>query len=83
MSPADIDRLALAALRLLPDEPDRAMRLWDDAVARAHAAGRDRTLLRLRIVKMHHQARFGDREALGSQMLARSEEHTSELQSLV
>ena len=31
MSPAEIDRLALTALRLLPDEPDRAMRLWDDA----------------------------------------------------
>ena len=77
MSPAEIDRLALTALRLLPDEPDRAMRLWDDASARAlETSGGDtaRTLLRLRIVKMHHQARFGDREALGSQMLAASAE---------
>ena len=70
MSPAEIDHLALTALRLLPDEPDRAMRLWDDAWARASAGGLERTLLRLRIVKMHHQARFGDREALGPPMLA-------------
>ncbi len=70
MLPADIDRLALTALRLLPDEPDRAMRLWDDAFAQAQEAGVARTLLRLRIVKMHHQARFGDRDALGSPMLA-------------
>ena len=70
MSAAELDRLALTALRLLPDEPDRAMRLWDDAQARALEGGLARTLLRLRIVKMHHQARFGDREALGSQMLA-------------
>jgi diguanylate cyclase (GGDEF)-like protein len=77
MSPTEIDHLALTALRLLPDEPDRAMRLWDDASARAlETAGGDtaRTLLRLRIVKMHHQARFGDREALGSRMLAASAE---------
>ena len=70
MSPAEIDHLALTALRLLPDEPDRAMRLWDDAWARASADGLERTLLRLRVVKMHHQARFGDREALGPLMLA-------------
>jgi len=66
----DLDHLALTALRLLPDEPDRAMRLWDEAWARASAGGLERTQLRLRIVKMHHQARFGDREALGSTMLA-------------
>jgi two-component system, cell cycle response regulator len=70
MCPAEIDHLALTALRLLPDEPDRAMRLWDEAWARASAGGLERTQLRLRIVKMHHQARFGDREALGSTMLA-------------
>ena len=70
MIPAEIDHQALTALRLLPDEPERAMRIWDDAFARASAAGLERTLLRLRIVKMHHQARFGDREALGSTMLA-------------
>ena len=70
MSPAEIDHLALTALRLLPDEPDRAMRLWDDAWARASAGGLERTLLRLRVVKMHHQARFGDRDALGPPMLA-------------
>ena len=70
MSPAEIDHLALTALRLLPDEPDRAMRLWDDAWARASAGGLERTLLRLRVVKMHHQARFGDRDALGPLMLA-------------
>ena len=70
MCPAEIDRLALTALRLLPDEPDRAMRLWDEAWARASAGGLERTQLRLRIVKMHHQARFGDREGLGSAMLA-------------
>ena len=39
MSPAEIDHLALTALRLLPDEPDRAMRLWDEAWARAAAGG--------------------------------------------
>jgi len=70
LCPAEIDRLALTALRLLPDEPDRAMRLWDEAWARASAGGLERTQLRLRIVKMHHQARFGDREGLGSAMLA-------------
>ena len=70
MIPSEIDHQALTALRLLPDEPERAMRIWDDAFARASAAGLERTLLRLRIVKMHYQARFGDREALGSQMLA-------------
>jgi diguanylate cyclase (GGDEF)-like protein len=70
MCPAEIDHLALTALRLLPDEPDRAMRLWDEAWARASAGGLERTQLRLRIIKMHHQARFGDREALGSPMLA-------------
>ncbi|HYP34198.1 MAG TPA: hypothetical protein VES00_20195, partial [Burkholderiaceae bacterium] len=61
MTPADVDRQALAALRLLPDEPERAMRLWDEAFACATAAGLERALLRLRIVRMHHQARFGDR----------------------
>ncbi|MEO5690379.1 MAG: GGDEF domain-containing protein [Burkholderiaceae bacterium] len=77
MSPAEIDPLALTALRLLPDEPDRAMRLWDDAFARASGGAGDamaRTLLRLRIVKMHHQARFGDRDTLGSPMLAAAAE---------
>jgi diguanylate cyclase (GGDEF)-like protein len=74
MSPAEIDHLALTALRLLPDEPERAMRLWDDAQACASAAGEARSLLRLRIVAMHHQARFGDRESLGSAMLAASAE---------
>ena len=74
MCPAEIDRLALTALRLLPDEPDRAMRLWDEAWAHASAGGLERAQLRLRIVKMHHQARFGDREALGSPMLAATAE---------
>ncbi len=77
MSPANIDHLALTALRLLPDEPERAMRLWDDAHARASAPGAGdmaRPLLRLRIVRMHHQARFGDRDALGSPMLAAAAE---------
>lgn len=74
MTPAEIDHQALTALRLLPDEPERAMRVWDDAFARATAAGLDRTLLRLRIVKMHHQARFGDRHALGTKMLAATAE---------
>lgn len=77
MSAAEIDHLALTALRLLPDEPERAMRLWDDAHARASAPGAAdmaRPLLRLRIVRMHHQARFGDRDALGSQMLAATAE---------
>ena len=74
MSSAETDHLALTALRLLPDEPDRAMRLWDDAWARASADGLERTLLRLRVVKMHHQARFGDREALGPLMLAATAE---------
>lgn len=88
MSPAEIDRLALTALRLLPDEPDRAMRLWDDAFAFARDREGDmaRTLLRLRIVKMHHQARFGDREALGSQMLAataEAREHGWRVESLL
>lgn len=73
MSSADLDHLALTALRLLPDEPERAMHLWDEAQARATAAGAERTLLRLGIVRMNHQARFGDRDALGSQMLAASE----------
>jgi len=86
MSPAEIDRLALTALRLLPDEPDRAMRLWDDAFARAREGDMARTLLRLRIVKMHHQARFGDRESLGSQMLAataEAREHGWRVESLL
>ena len=74
MSSAELDHLALTALRLLPDEPDRAMRLWDEAWARASAGGHERTQLRLRIVRMHHQARFGDREALGSPMLAATAE---------
>ena len=47
MSSADLDHLALTALRLLPDEPDRAMRLWDEAWARASAGGLERTQLRL------------------------------------
>ena len=86
MSPAEIDRLTLTALRLLPDEPDRAMRLWDDAFARAREGAMTRTLLRLRIVKMHYQARFGDREALGSQMLAataEAREHGWRVESLL
>ncbi|MFL6697108.1 MAG: GGDEF domain-containing protein [Vitreoscilla sp.] len=74
MDPAEIDRRALTALRLLPDEPDRAMRLWDEAFARATPAGSQRSLLRLGIVRMNHQARFGDRDALGPQMLAASEQ---------
>ena len=74
MSIAEVDHLALTALRLLPDEPERAMRLWDEAHERASAGGLARTLLRLRIVKMHYQARFGDRDALGSPMLAASAE---------
>ena len=72
MSAAEIDRLALTALRLLPDEPDRAMRLWSDAMARATALGDERCLLRLRIVELNHDARFGDRDALGSRMVAAS-----------
>jgi diguanylate cyclase (GGDEF)-like protein len=72
MSAAEIDRLALTALRLLPDEPDRAMRLWSDALARANALGDERCLLRLRIVELNHEARFGDRDALGSRMVAAS-----------
>ena len=77
MSPAEVDRLALTALRLLPDEPERALRLWDEAAA--FAAGLDgdamaRSRLRLRIVRMHHQARFGDRDMLGSAMLAATAE---------
>src|SRR5579862_1566646 len=74
MAPAEVDHLALTALRLLPDEPDRAMRLWDEAWSRAVAGGLERAQLRLRIVRMHHQARFGDREALGSPMLAANAE---------
>ena len=77
MSAAELDHLALTALRLLPDEPERAMRLWDDAFARASEPGRDdvaRSLLRLRIVRMHHQARFGDRDSLGPRMLAAAAE---------
>ena len=77
MSAAEIDHVALTALRLLPDEPDRAMRLWDNAFARASASGHDdmaRSLLRLRVVRMHFQARFGDRDALESPMLAASAE---------
>ena len=86
MSPAEIDQLALTALRLLPDEPDRAMRLWDEAQARAQAGEMARTLLRLRIVRMHHQARFGDREALGPRMLAaaaEAREHGWRVESLL
>jgi diguanylate cyclase (GGDEF)-like protein len=86
MPATEIDHLALTALRLLPDEPDRALRVWDDAFARASEAGMARSLLRLRIVKMHHQARFGDREALGSSMLAASaqaREHGWPVESLL
>ena len=89
MSAAEIDHLALTALRLLPDEPDRAMRLWDDAFACAsdsNESGLERSLLRLGIVKMHYQARFGDREALGSRMLAASaqaREHGWRVESLL
>ena len=74
MSVDDLDQCALTALRLLPDEPERALRLWDDAWARAVAEGHARTQLRLRIVRLHHQARFGDRDALGSTMLAAAAE---------
>jgi diguanylate cyclase (GGDEF)-like protein len=74
MSPDELDHLALTALRLLPDEPERALRLWDEAFAHAHDAGFERVLLRLRIVKLHHQARFGARDALGPQMLAAAAE---------
>ncbi len=64
MSTAEIDRLALTALRLLPDEPERAMRIWADAFARASEAGLERELFRLQVVQMNHEARFGDRGAL-------------------
>jgi diguanylate cyclase (GGDEF)-like protein len=77
MSAAELDHLALTALRLLPDEPERAMRLWDTAFARASEPGREdvaRSLLRLRIVRLHHQARFGERESLGPRMLAAAAE---------
>ncbi len=64
MSTAEIDRLALTALRLLPDEPERAMRIWAEAFARASDAGLERELFRLQVVQMNHEARFGDRDAL-------------------
>jgi len=64
MSTAEIDRLALTALRLLPDEPARAMRVWDEAHALARAASLERPLFRLHVVRLNHQARFGDRAAL-------------------
>ena len=86
MSPDELDHLALTALRLLPDEPERALRLWDDAFAHARDAGLARTLLRLRIVKLHHQARFGARDALGPQMLAaaaEAREHGWRVESLL
>ena len=58
-----IDQAALQALRLLPDEPQRAMALYAQAHARALALGYERGLLRLRIVTLNEQARFGDRAA--------------------
>ena len=65
MPTVEIDRLALLALRLLPDEPERAMQVWADAFERASAAGLERELFRLHVVQMNHEARFGDRDALG------------------
>ena len=77
MSTAEIDRLALTALRLLPDEPERAMRIWADAFARAAEAGPDagleRPLLRLHVVQLNHEARYGDRDALGPRIVAAAE----------
>ncbi len=70
MKPDDLDAQALTALRLLPDDPDRAMRVWAQASVRASAAGLERESLRLRIVQLNHQARFGDRASLGPQIVA-------------
>ena len=70
MSTVEIDRLALTALRLLPDEPERAMQVWADAFERASAAGLERELFRLHVVQMNHEARFGDRDALGPRIAA-------------
>src|SRR3954471_5745255 len=70
MPDPDIDWMALTALRLLPDEPQRALQVWADAFERASAAGLERELLRLRIVALNHEARFGDRDGLGPRMLA-------------
>jgi len=60
----DLDAQALLALRLLPDEPERAMRLHDEALARAQGPAHERERLRLRVVALSHQARFGDRATL-------------------
>ena len=65
-SPAAIDAAALQALRLLPDEPQRAMRLHARAHEQALALGHERGLLRLRIVALNEQARFGQREDLAA-----------------
>jgi len=65
MSALDLDAQALLALRLLPDEPERAMRVWAEAHAQASADGLERELFRLHVVRLNHQARFGDRSTLG------------------
>lgn len=66
---AAIDADALLALRLLPDEPERAMRVHDETLRRAEAIGHERGLLRLRIVRLNERARrTGDRAALSEEM---------------
>lgn len=61
---AEVDMLAMQALRLLPDEPERAMKTWRRAHERAAAVEMPRPLHRLEIVRLTHQARFGDRTSV-------------------
>lgn len=64
----DTDALALTILRLIPDEPERALALLASAQRGALRAGAgeeaERSRFRLHVVALHQQARFGDREAL-------------------
>src|SRR3954471_19002727 len=68
MATPDPGDQALLALRLLPDEPARAMQLWAEAHARASAAGHERALFRLQVVALNHAARFGDAASLGERI---------------
>jgi diguanylate cyclase (GGDEF)-like protein len=67
---ADVDAQALLALRLLPDEPGRAMQVWAAAHAQASAQGLERTLFRLHVVQLNYQARFGDAASLPPRIAA-------------
>ena len=73
MSAFAADTEATALLRLVPDEPDRALALLASARQRSAALADPREQFRLDLVPLHHAARFGDAHGLTSRLHAAAE----------